>query len=326
MGRNLERMTLSQARRILARSRDLPTAYGRGYFWLNERFLPALKRVEQSARRKADRMIAAQGYYILGDIHDFNHAPRAAIRAYRRCLRLDPEASGAHREIGNMLDRMGMADPALAALKRAVRMDPDDEHARGDLEWLEEELAEDGYLIPLYEEGDPVWESGELLAQNKVNAALRRLDGVDSIDVAIARGACYGALRDLNGVVDQWNAIASSEGEINARGRFWFHMPRSIINSPRLWEAIARVDVQRLEDLGWGFMTIHSEALPPDRYPDRTGRRRKGDALTIEYELARTRKDHASARRILDRFPDWSLAKQLVAKLEARPARSVRTT
>lgn len=82
---------------------------------------------ERSARTAEDRRLLSGAYYVVGDIHDFNGAPRAAISAYRRSLRFDPSEAAAWREIGGMLDRMGHRTRAAAsggakvALRAAMR-------------------------------------------------------------------------------------------------------------------------------------------------------------------------------------------------------------
>src|SRR5437660_1509935 len=106
----------AEARRIISRCSRGAIAYvhGRGYRWVTSTFLPCLKRLSRE-RAMRDRELAADGFYLLGDIYDFNQAPLAAIRAYRQCLKLDPAAAAAWREIGGMYDRLGDRRKARAA-------------------------------------------------------------------------------------------------------------------------------------------------------------------------------------------------------------------
>jgi hypothetical protein len=102
-------LTLAQARRIVrSTSRGgIARVHGKGCAWFRSRLLPALRILERTTRTREDRRWLSGAYYVVGDIHDFNHAPRAAIAAYRKSLRFAPEQAAAWREIGGMLGHMG---------------------------------------------------------------------------------------------------------------------------------------------------------------------------------------------------------------------------
>ena len=74
----LRRNPLCEAAHAVLRRPDY-----RGYQWNYQWFFPALKCLSRSSLR-LDRLLAAVGHYVLGDVHDFNGAPLAAVRAYRR--------------------------------------------------------------------------------------------------------------------------------------------------------------------------------------------------------------------------------------------------
>ena len=97
--------------------------YFHGYQWSKREFLPALKALTRMSRVH-DRVIAGIGYYVLGDVHDINEAPLAAIRAYRCSARLWPVNGAAWREIGNMHEEMGENEKALRMLRKAVPAHP----------------------------------------------------------------------------------------------------------------------------------------------------------------------------------------------------------
>ncbi len=58
----------------------------------------ALKRAENllESNNKHDQL--SDAYYVLGDIHDFNGAPKAAIKSYQKSIELSP-SSGSWREL-----------------------------------------------------------------------------------------------------------------------------------------------------------------------------------------------------------------------------------
>ncbi|MDP2865075.1 MAG: hypothetical protein Q8O90_02410, partial [Elusimicrobiota bacterium] len=109
-------MNLKKARSILERSAKGAISYidNKGYRWYVDYFLPAIRKMESQHRTTCrDRYLISEAYYINGDIHDFNDAPQAAIRSYRRCLELDPKAGGAWREMGGMYGCLGHSKEAL---------------------------------------------------------------------------------------------------------------------------------------------------------------------------------------------------------------------
>ena len=119
-------LTLVQARRLVAwvdRAWVAPV-HDKGHVWFQRRLLPALAMVASVAQSAADKRALGSAYYIVGDIHDFNHAPREALAAYRTSLRWWPDHGAAWREIGNMQQQVGQLDAARASLRKSLRLDP----------------------------------------------------------------------------------------------------------------------------------------------------------------------------------------------------------
>lgn len=216
----------------------------RGYPWLVESYLPALEQVASTARMGEQRRLAADAFYTLGDLHDFNGAPLAAIEAYRRCVTIDPQAGGAWRELGNMLANVGQTAEARRALRRALRCDPSDSYARDDLEALKDAL-------PLYRPGDACWEANELLARHQPEAALTRLRRLSSVRARLVRLRALRALGQEERALQGWQELAKSRGPIALDWGDWFFLP------PRLYESSAF----------WSSLDALADRLVPDVFP-----------------------------------------------------------
>lgn len=139
----------------------------KGYRWLKRTFIPALNRAENDKLTSKRKMYLADAYYVLGDIHDLNDAPKAAIKAYSKSIALYP-SSGAWREIGGMHTNMGNIPEAIKCIETALSIDPEDEDALSDLEYIKD----DSFDSQLFIVGDIFWDVRELLAKNALDDAL----------------------------------------------------------------------------------------------------------------------------------------------------------
>ncbi|MEM9168827.1 MAG: tetratricopeptide repeat protein [Pseudomonadota bacterium] len=112
------------------RDEGVSGAHAQGYFWFWRKFVPALEQAKASS--SVSREMIADCYYVAGDVHDFNDAPRTAIACYHNALKIGPLCGAAHREIASMLGRMGQYDQALAHYDKAISLNPGDRHAVSD--------------------------------------------------------------------------------------------------------------------------------------------------------------------------------------------------
>lgn len=289
----------------------VPGVYDRGHQWVQQAFLPALRVLSQSTR-KADRLQAAAGYYVLGDVHDSNDAPRAAIRAYLRSARLWPASGSAWREISMEYDAMGQHDNALRALRKSVRIDPTDEIATADLPSFEECSPSS----PLYRVGDPFWESSELLASGRHRQAIAVLAGKRSPRADRYRARAYGARGDGIRFLELWDSIARRNGRLKIEGPDWFFPPRSVWDGPEFWTILSRVS-DRIED--WPPLIGHEGLVEAGI----SGRERF--ELVLRYHLSRTQRNVSAARRLSARYPGWKEATDLVKSLKTiRPKKKSR--
>lgn len=208
-----------------------------GYDWLKDKFLPALKRLERRAATFQEHEVLADAYYLLGDIHDFNDAPKQAINAYKASISHFPYstyASGAWRELGIMHERIGQYNSAVKALKRATKINPDDERAVSDLECA---LDEQRYNYPpLYDFADHSYKALDLLARGQPKAALQTLERSKGILTRRLRACCFGQLMNMKSYFLEWEAITKLKGMVSLDYYDWFYMPVQISDSAVFWK------------------------------------------------------------------------------------------
>ena len=123
--------------------RGVSWVHNQGYRWVKDRYVPALKRLEQASQSRQVKEILVDGYFVLGDVHDFNSAPMQAVKAYRKSIKYFPDPdfwSEPWREMGNMYSNVGRYDEAIKCLKRALRINPANKFAIGDLEVVEYDI------------------------------------------------------------------------------------------------------------------------------------------------------------------------------------------
>jgi tetratricopeptide (TPR) repeat protein len=312
-------LTLSQARRIVrSTSRGgIARAHSKGVAWFRSRLLPALSTLERAAKTRKDRRWLSGAYYVVGDIHDFNHARRAAIAAYRRSLRFDPGQAAAWREIGGMLRDPGHHARARGALRRALALDPQDACAQSDLAYLDQLQGS----APLFRQGDRVWEADELLARGKRDAAGKLVREARGPRGLLCAARILGAGGDSEGVMRTWDRIVRARGPVDLRYGDWFFLPEAVFDAPAFWSALWKLGGRlkscvfvTSDTLWYARPKTRSRGLPSAESAKRYQR------LMIRYNLARTRDDVPCLRALIQRYPTWKEPRDMVARLAQRGA------
>lgn len=293
--------TLVSARQVLHNVEGISDLHPRGYLWLRNAFLPALRRLSRS-RHSSDRIRTATGYYLLGDVHDFNHAPRAAIRAYRRCLQFNPGCGAALREIGSCYDEVGDRRRALFNLRKAVQVDPSDVWARGELQSVEDVAIE-----AFYKPGDPYWQCRELLAMGRPMLALECICGTRTLDARTHRARIYGALGDVARGFHEWRGLLNGASTFDITDADWFYLPPTLWHEPDFWRLLWK---GRARVADWGVIRGHEDL----RDMGLCGKRRMFE-LFLRYRLARTRRDTSAAQKLSEKYPSWREAATLSEQL-----------
>ncbi len=272
----------------------LAWVHGNGFEWLRDTLLPALEAAGDSA--PDEKALIAECFYVLGDVHDVNGAPKAAIEAYQKAIDYYEKFPAAYREMAGMYQNMGDYDNAAALISAAVGLDPEDELALLDQEGISEgrkNLAE-----PLYQPADKIWQANELLAILKPDAALAMLKGQEDAEAGKARARGYGALFDNDNYIKEWEKIALLSSDIELQPADWFYMPEEVYDAPGIWHIFLKL----LERLKPGvFVSFESlDAAATGLAPEEQHR------LVIEFNICRNEKNLEGLKQLQARYPAWA--------------------
>ena len=244
---------------------------------------------------RRDRCVAAQAFYLLGDCHDLNGAPRAAIRAYQRALVLDPKRSDAWREIAAMLENMGELKRSRRALLRAQSLARRDDLIVGDLERVE--WAMFNRVPAMFSEGSWLWAASEQLAAGRPRRALGLLGRKRNIKARLMRSRCYGALGDCDGAVREFAAIAKAKGTVQLRHADWYYtLQGPVADSADLWRLMLWKIRRKLEGGSFNYPTTlwDVDVSEPKRFE-----------LYARFQLARCEGDPDALLALAGKYPLW---------------------
>jgi tetratricopeptide (TPR) repeat protein len=289
----------------------------RGYVWFKSVYCAYVLDLEQTSYHK-DYSLLCDCYYMIGDVHDFNGSPKAAIKAYHKSFTWDPTCSAALREIGCMYSNMGELQKALSSLKKSLRIYPTDEHAISDYNYVLFQIEQDATGI--YEENDVCWQAREKLAQDKPKLALRLLKHKRTMLARQIMANAYAMLDDLDSVLEQWQKIANGQSMIEMRHADWFYLYECVWDSVEFWELLASCAQQKRFDYSiWPMFESLEQVIPHPL------RRRRSSAdrsrclrrvyLLTQYHVARLKHDHALANKLTLQYPKWPEIQNLAAKL-----------
>lgn len=203
--------------------------YNKGYEWYRDEFLPALSESEEILSNKKE--LLSDIWYLVGDIHDFNHAPLSAIEAYRKSISFDLNNASSFREIANMLSYIGKFDEALENINKSLELDPTEECAIGDKETII--LFQNS--PHLYELNDISFKMRECLAKQDFSIVIANFNSSKEIEELKILARAFGGL-DLNKeYLETWTKISTLSKEFEVEYSDWFYMPTKIYNSAEIW-------------------------------------------------------------------------------------------
>ena len=312
--------TIEQKRSFLRwhNQRGIADVRSHGYIWFRNIYCAYISDLEKTGQKK-DYPLLADSYYMVGDVHDFNDGPKAAIKAYRKSFALDSRCTGALREIGNMYSNIGDYKKALYFLKKSLRLEPRDEYTKMDYEIT---LDESKYKSrALYEKNDICWQAREMLAQDKPEIALRLLKHKRTILAYQIIANAYAMLDYLEGVLEQWRIITKSRGMIEMRFADWFYIEDCVWDSLEFWELLAYCARQKRFDYSiWPMFKSLDKVIPHPL------KRRRSNAdrsrclqrvyLLTQYHVARLSHDYSFANKLAQRFPKWPEIQKLAAGMK----------
>jgi len=296
--------------------RGIAWVISRDYRWFKEKYLPAIHRLEEAGLKK-DRYLLSDCYYMIGDVHDFNNCPKAAIKAYKKSFALDPTHSEALREMGCLYENMGQYQKAASLLKKAIQINPNDEWAIMDYEY-----ALDSEGTPLYQKKDIYWQAREYLAVDKPKSALKLLDKKRSIPALLIKAQAYGILDDTNAAITQWYKIRCSKSMIELAYADWFYMTDAVWDNFAFWEVIASCAKENRFSHGvWPISdSLWNKVIPSPKNRNTNSkadivRCNKRHSLLAQYHIARINRDCELAQKLLKRYPKWLEIEKLCKKL-----------
>jgi tetratricopeptide (TPR) repeat protein len=305
MSRPRARAPTLAAARTLAGSVDLGELHRRGHAWVDGELGPALARLAASARA-GDRRLAAHGHALLGDLHDLNGAPCAAVRAYHKSLELAPRVAHAWHAIGCMLDNMGRFREARHALRRALSLAPDNALLAGDLERVEWAMLHPGCPV-LYEATSALWQASEALAAGKHREAHARVGRRRGVAARQLAARVHSAAGNPARALGEWEAIAALAGPIRLAHADWYYTFRGPVgDDPRLWRLMLWKIRQRLD----GGAFVYSPTLAELDTPEP-----KRFELYVRYELARSEGNRAALLALAAKYPAWREPGEAVLRL-----------
>jgi len=308
-------ISLQRARATIEGCERVGDLHRQGHAWVQRRWLPALRRLSD-ARARGDRRLAAGGYQLLGDVHDLNGAPRAAIRAYQRSLKADSSRALSWRAIGSMLDNLGEFQRARHAFLRAARLAPDDELLATDIERVEWALHQ-GCPV-LFEPGSLALEVSEALAAGRHGRASELLARKRSLAARRLRARLHGVRGEAEGVERQWTAIAAARRKVQFQPADWYYAFQGAAgDDPRLWRLMLWKVRRKLDGGSFSYPASlwDLDATPAKRFE-----------LFARFELARCEGDVEALLGLAASHPSWREPGELVLRLRAgRRGDNVRT-
>jgi len=204
------------------------------WFWLKSKFLPAIKNVEHD---KKNAELVSLCYYMVGDVFDFQDAPREAIKYYKLAIKYCKKHASVYREIGYMLTRIKKYDLAFQYLNKAYALDASDLCIQEDLSFLKEKMRQiKKKSIPIKE---CVYEKcSELLAQGQATKVLKKINKSQCVMDHQFRARAHGILRDKKPFIKEWESMLVYDEKIEPHSADWFYMPKNVWNDFRFWNVL----------------------------------------------------------------------------------------
>jgi len=199
-------------------SEGFESIYFKGAVWLFEAFLPALKGVVFGA----DNDVISSAWLLIGDIHDVNNAPKAAIGAYLKAIECKP-TSEIWLEVATCYSAMGLRAEAMKALNEGLKLDPFDEELSSELGFLN-----DGIDSQVYYEQDSVWKAYEKLAENNPNAAIALLSHSHDVAGLVVKSCGYALSGMRAEFLACWEEILGHCDKIDIGSKFWFYLKNTV--------------------------------------------------------------------------------------------------
>jgi tetratricopeptide (TPR) repeat protein len=299
--------------------RGISWIHGRGYHWFVQRYLPAIRGLEAAAKTSEDRELLSDAYYYVGDVYDFNEAPLAAIRAYKKSAAHDPLHAEAFREIGGRYADIGRYAKARTYLQHALTINADEPHAQSDLELVLHDLGEN--TAPTFQRHSLSWKIHEWFAQQKFSSVLRLLERHTDPYAHHYRMSVYGALQQIEPLLSEWKTIITTHESVTMRWQDWFYIQSIVWNSQAFWTLFLQGHQRFQHGVWWLHESLWQVVPSPQRGTKGSQadikRLQKRLKLSAQFHLARICRDHKAAHTLATKFPMWQEARNLSQRLRS---------
>jgi tetratricopeptide (TPR) repeat protein len=310
-------VTVPRAASLIGRCLRMGSGWleNRGRAWFHSRYLPALAAIE-GAQPIPDRTLLAGAYCLVGDVHFYHCAHRAALRAYLRALEHDPHMCAAMCDAGDVYYLLGDSANAEGYYLMCLAEDPGHTYALDALSQLKfkgprgrRDRAASRLLLRRANEALAVGEARRVLAM--LDPRRHR-----STEARKLRASAYGALGEMDSHLREWAAIARQRGEFEITFSDIFFMPEAAWHTTAFWSVLLRCAER-----------VSSSCLTPmglvDGLPDPTRSRARSKAsrrrrtrrfrIVMKYHIWRVNADVQQLRSLQRQFPSWAGLAQLIA-------------
>lgn len=207
--------------------------YIRGVIWIQENGYEWLKKVllfkmeSLVPKTEQERLILADAWYMIGELYDFNSAPKHAIQFYEKAIALNPNMAIYYREIANMYNQFGDYGEAFKYINIALEKDPDDVSSQIDRQDIQDNLNYNHESF--YSEDNEMWQYAELLAAEQFDTLIQRIQAVEYPDFETQLCLCraYAASGRQDEYIALWNKIVADKTDFYPEGIDWFYMKRN---------------------------------------------------------------------------------------------------
>lgn len=293
---NIFPMKKEEVRKILEKVAEEGVAWPQlqDYKWFKEILIPYITFYEKSYSKENE--LISDCYYVIGDVFDLNKAPMKAIESYKKSIQVDKNNSAAFRELANMYRNIGEYKNALLYINKSLELDPDDEYAVSDKEWIQEFIDEKS--DPFFKKGDLIWECDELLANSEPEKALELLKNKRKTAFRIAKARCYGALFDFRNYMKEWEGILQNSDKFEINSSDWFYMPDEIYENSKIWKILLKLNKRIIDST---FVSYDSLLFD---YGDILNFKEMRK-LICEFNIYSCEKNLTELKKLKAQFPKW---------------------
>lgn len=284
---------------------DFFPVYDRGYAWLAQELLPQLS--SASAAPTIDKGILADCWHLVGEIHDFNHAPKKALAAFRKAIDFDPELVTAYLAVTDMLEQTGAYYEAFQYLNQAIEKDAEEESLLHLKQRIQDNMNYNHE--PLYTSRNVIWSYDECMANGDFNTVIEAIEKEENKTVDLLRclGRAYGGLGETALYLKTWEDILALQTELEIDFSDWFYMPQKVYEGEAIWLLFKAMNQ-------WIMPSVFLETESLEEHYGIELTLEEQRAVVCDYHIYWAKKDQDSLQKMQLRFPEWEVIKKRETK------------